>query len=108
MDDRDWNVLLGRIRAGDCTPFIGAGAASETLPLGSDIARRWASASCYPLEEKKDDLSAVAQYVGVVHHDAMWPKDEISRELEGKPPPDFSRLDEPHAVLAGLPLPVYL
>jgi hypothetical protein len=107
MDDRDWNVLLGRIRAGDCTPFIGAGAAFGTLPLGADIATRWARESRYPLDNE-NDLSAVAQYVGIVHRDAMWPKDQISRELEGKPSPDFSRPDEPHAVLADLPLPVYL
>jgi SIR2-like domain len=107
MDDRDWDVLLGRIADGRCTPFIGAGAAFGTLPLGSDIAERWARTSQYPLEDDKD-LSAVAQFVGIAHHDAMWPKDEIRRELEGKAPPDFSRPDEPHAVLADLPLPIYL
>jgi hypothetical protein len=38
----------------------------------------------------------------------MLPKEEMCRALAGLGPPDFSREHEPHAVFAGLPLPVYL
>ncbi len=107
MNDRDWEMLLTRIRARKCTPFLGAGACAGTLPLGRDIARAWAGEDGYPLEDS-EDLTRVAQFLGVLHEDAMWPKDKIRDELLGIGPPDFSRPDEPHAVLAGLPLPVYL
>ena len=107
MNDRDWEMLLTRIRARKCTPFLGAGACAGTLPLGGDIARAWAGEDGYPLDDS-EDLTRVAQFLGVLHEDAMWPKDKIRDELLGIGPPDFSRPDEPHAVLAGLPLPVYL
>jgi hypothetical protein len=40
--------------------------------------------------------------------DAMIPKERICDELTGFSSPDFSRDDEPHSVLASLPLPVFL
>jgi hypothetical protein len=40
--DENWKILLGRIKAGKCTPFLGAGASYGTFPLGSDIAQAWA------------------------------------------------------------------
>ena len=107
MEERDWEVLLERIAAGRCTPFLGAGAAYGTLPLGTEVASRWAERFRYPLDDS-DDLAHVAQYVGIEHGDPMRPKELISRELEGIAPPDFTCPNEPHDVLAELPLPVYL
>jgi hypothetical protein len=98
---------MRRIASGACTPFLGAGACSGTLPLGSDVATRWAGEHGYPLEDRYD-LARVAQFVGVHQDDAMYPKELISAELTGVAPPDFSAEDEPHAVLARLPLPIYM
>ena len=39
LEDKDWDPLLRRIKAGKCTPFLGAGAAYGVLPLGAEIAR---------------------------------------------------------------------
>ena len=106
LQDRDWNLLLRRIKDGKCTPFLGAGACYGTLPLGGDIAQQWAQEYQYPLDDHKD-LARVAQYLAV-QHDPMFPKEEIIKHFKGVTPPDFTEPDEPHGVLASLPLPVYL
>jgi hypothetical protein len=103
---REWQRLLARIDAGHCTPFLGAGACAGTLPLGGDIARRWAAEEDYPLEDEWD-LARVAQFVSV-NGDPMWPKEKICQELRSIGPPDFDRPGEPHAVLAALPIPIYV
>jgi hypothetical protein len=43
-----------------------------------------------------------------VTDDPMTPKEEIKKRLGGVTPPDFEARDDPHGVLAGLPLPVYV
>jgi hypothetical protein len=106
LEERDWTILMSRVRDGKCTPFLGAGASAETLPLGSDIAHAWATAHHYPFEDR-DDLARVAQYLAVMT-DAMFPKEEICSQLRAAPQPNFERNDEPHASLALLPLPLYV
>ncbi len=106
MTDSDWELLLRRIETGRCTPFLGAGVASGALPLGGDIASRWAADHDYPLGDAID-LARVAQYVGVTADDLMLPKELMSAELAGCEPPAFAGT-EPHHVLAQLPLPVYI
>src|SRR3954451_4268100 len=107
MLDSDWQLLMRRIELGACTPFLGAGACHGSLPLGSEIAARWAGEHNYPLEDA-NDLARVAQYVGVHPDDAMYPKELVSAELMRPKPPDFTIADEPHGVLAGLPLAIYM
>ncbi len=106
LNDSEWEVLLSRIEEGRCTPFLGAGACHPPLPLGSQIAREWAKEYGYPFEDD-GDLVRVAQFVAM-NYDPMWPKGEILRRIEGQGTPDFTGPDEPHRVLAGLPLPVYM
>jgi hypothetical protein len=106
MSESDWNLLLGRIKAGKCTPFLGAGACSGVFPLGSDIAKEWALEHGYPLEDSRD-LARVAQYVAVTT-DSMAPKEKIQREFQKFSLPDFTSVDEPHRVLADLPFPIYM
>ncbi|OHB67833.1 MAG: hypothetical protein A2Y77_01850 [Planctomycetes bacterium RBG_13_62_9] len=102
----DWEDILLSIKYGKCTPFLGAGACVPTLPVGSQIAGEWARRFEYPLEDT-DDLPRVAQFVAV-KHGPMRPKYEIARRFGKVKPPDFKAPDEPHAVLAMLPLPVYI
>jgi hypothetical protein len=107
LEDRDWHLLLRRIEDGKCTPFLGAGACFGTLPLGSRIAQEWAQKHGYPLSDC-DDLARVAQFLAV-QYDAMFPKEEILEQwFKDVAPPDFGQPDEPHGVLADLPLPVYM
>ncbi len=107
MTDNEWDLLLGRIAQGKCTPFLGAGISAGVLPLGAEIARDWAVEHGYPLDDS-EDLARVAQFLGVDRNDQMHPKEEIVRRFGQCAPPDFNREDEPHVVLAKLPLPLYM
>ena len=107
MSDQDWRRLLMRIEAGKCTPFLGAGAAAGLLPTASQIAKIWAGDHDYPLQDK-DNLVRVAQYLAV-ENDAMFPKENLlSKWFDELTYPDFAALNEPHGVLAALPLPIYI
>ena len=106
LTDDDWSLLIGRIRAGNCTPFLGAGVSFGTLPLGADIARKWSEQYGYPLDDAHD-LARVAQFLAIRRNDGMFPKEAIVEELR-RGPPDFSASEEPHACLADLPLPVFM
>jgi hypothetical protein len=107
LEDGDWDVLLRRIKDGKCTPFLGAGVNAGVLPLGADIARKWAAQYHYPLDDTWD-LARVAQFLAIRRRDGMFPKEEIVKALDGVAPPDFSVPGMPHSVLADLPLPVYM
>jgi len=106
-DDVTWNLLARRVRQGNCTPFLGAGAVVPALPLGAAVARRWAQDYGYPLDDA-DDLARVAQYLSIHHDDAMWPKEQIADELKALELPDVETPPEVHAVLARLPLSIYI
>jgi hypothetical protein len=107
LRSQDWTVLLARIREGNCTPFLGAGASYGTLPLGGAVAQEWAAEHNYPLDDSTD-LIRVSQFVAVEMEDAMYPKEEIARRFKNVAPPDFNLPDDPHGFMADLPLPVYI
>jgi SIR2-like domain len=106
LEDDKWKLLLERIKDGKCTPFLGAGACSGKVPLGSTIAHDWAEKYEYPMEDCSD-LARVAQFLAVTK-DPMFPKDLISKQFKNTEPPDFTKPNEPHGLLAELPLPVYI
>jgi len=107
LADSDWKILLKRIEAKTCTPFIGAGACAGTLPLGADIAREWAKDTNYPfpLSDTGDNLSRVAQFWAL--SDPIAPKEDIQSRFKPIKHPNFSD-NEPHALLADLQLPIYI
>ena len=106
LREQDWHVLLKAIELGKCTPFLGSGACYGFIPLGTQIAREWASAHGYPLEDPQD-LARVAQFIATEFH-SVFPKEEVSQRLKSLSPPDFRESNEPHSVLADLPLKVYM
>jgi len=106
LEDRDWDSLLRRIKDGNCTPFLGAGACAGFIPLGSEIAQGWAQEHGYPLSDPWD-LARVAQFLAI-KRDPMFPKDEIVSCFRTVGLPDFDAPGEPHGVLADLPLPIYI
>lgn len=106
LEEKNWDSLLRRIKDGNCTPFLGAGVCAGTIPLGSEIAQEWAQRYGYPLTDCWD-LARVTQFLAV-KRDPMFPKDEFVRLLQTIPPPNFNAPDEPHGVLADLPLPIYI
>jgi len=110
LEERDWEILLRRIKKGQCTPFLGSGACSEKISVISRIANEWAAEYDYPMEDS-DDLTRVAQFVAITE-DKMFPRDEICNKIaelsEEVTPTYFETPDEIHGVLADLPLPVYI
>ena len=106
LPDKTWDILLGRIKERRCTPFLGAGACYGSLPLGAEIARKWAVDHAYPFTNP-DNLIEVAQFLAI-KYDPLFPKEQILQEFAGVKGPDFGAPDEPHAILADLPLPVYM
>lgn len=99
--------MLKRIKAGHCTPFLGAGACFGSLPLGKTIAKTWAAENEYPFNDT-NDLTHVSQYLALTN-DFRFPKEELlNRWFKGVTYPDFAAADEPHGVLAQMPLPVYI
>ena len=107
LEDRDWNLLLGRIKDGKCTPILGEDIHNETVPRYIKTSRKWAEESNYPISGAEEDLAKVSQFLSV-YHDPMYPKEELLKELKPIPPPDFTIPDEPHGVLADLPVPIFL
>ena len=105
MNDNDWDQLLWAIEEERCTPFLGAGACVPALPTGLTLARKWTEEHGYPLPDS-DDLARVAEYIAV-EQVPMAPKHAIRRRFLEATPPVFEG-DEPHAVMARLPIPVYL
>lgn len=113
MPDSHWSTLVGKIRAGLCTPILGAGAAFEILPLGAALSEELLkeeeqdTGKLAPLPNRTD-LAKVTEYIAVQREDNLWPKVKIAEHLKQRGRPDFSLPDEPHRSLAALRLPVYL
>jgi hypothetical protein len=107
LSESEWTILIERIKGKKCTPFLGAGASYGFMPLGADIAKGWALEYDFPLEDSAN-LITVAQYVALIT-DPMFPKDKIVKMIEANDKlPDFNDGSEPHGVLAGLPLPIFV
>lgn len=107
LTEADWDTLLTRIANQKCTPFLGAGICFGILPLACDVAKKWANEFGYPLSDCSD-LARVAQFIAVERKDFVLPKMKIAELFKEIPPPDFKDPDEPHGILADLPLPIYI
>ena len=101
--------LLRRIKEQSCIPFVGPEVCQPWIPLGREIASKWAEQNGYPLEDSYQ-LSRVAQFLTITY-DKTSPRELLKSELKKIIPPDF-RLGEfrntPLAVLADLNLPIYI
>ncbi|HET9225619.1 MAG TPA: SIR2 family protein [Thermoanaerobaculia bacterium] len=106
LSEEDWEVLLDAIEHGKCTPFLGSGVCHGVVPLAADIAQKWAGEEHYPLDDHWD-LARVAQFIAT-KYDPVYTKQKIADYIRAIDPPDFGERDEPHAVLADLPLPIYI
>jgi hypothetical protein len=53
------------------------------------------------------DLARVALYLAVAY-DPFYPKEQLQTIYEAADPPDFEAPGQPHAILAGLNLPIYI
>ncbi|GAA1024256.1 hypothetical protein Aple_097810 [Acrocarpospora pleiomorpha] len=107
MDDAAWDRLLHQLRNGDCTPFLGAGACGDSLPTGRRLSSEMASDWGYPYDDG-ENLTRVTQFGAMMFGDHIHVKNLIRDRLNGTGHPDFSDPLEPHGLLAGFPISVYL
>ena len=130
-----WRSLVNNIAKGTCTPIIGSGLLESLAGSFRDIAREWATTHKYPMAgNEREQLPLVAQYLVVNQGEAAYARDEFRAALKAgllknyghdlNPEERGAELEqlistagtvrrkqepaEPHKVLAGLKLPVYL
>lgn len=108
-NDDAWALLIGDLKRGDCIPFLGAGASAGRLPLGSELAKKWARRVGYPLPNSRD-LSSVMQYAATTfYRDATRMKREfIAEEFANITPGGKSENFPAHSLLAEYGLPLYV
>lgn len=106
---KQWDLLLRRINAGECTPFLGAGVSWPTLPTGGQLSRVLARGYHYPLVDSSN-LPRVGQYLALQTGDPVAAKQTAAERIirRTRRPPNFLNEDDPHGILASLPLPVYM
>ncbi len=107
MREREWQRLVEQIQGGDCTPFLGAGACTGTLPLAQELSRVWADNYQYPFKNEAN-LHEVMQYACVIEGDAVTVKRRLTEQLSNMGEPNFTDPSQPHALLARYPISVYL
>lgn len=106
LEEGEWEALVRRIRAGRCTPFLGAGASAHVLPTGAQLADRWANTVHYPLPER-GDLARVAQYMAITR-DEFEPKELVSEMCKAINPAEALQAGDCYDLVAGLDLPIFI
>jgi hypothetical protein len=101
-----WKALADSVRSGECTPLLGAGACTPTLPTGTELAAELAEEFNYPLHDR-EDLARVMQFLSITSGDATFAKREVLKRIRDRGYPTFGG-DEPHHALASLDMPIYL
>jgi hypothetical protein len=116
VDDKDWSRLVDQLKNGACTPLLGVGA----LPSDERSNRSGGPARAAPpslLDGLLATFDAVmagetgehAAPVDPLHRrEPAFLRQQAADEILAVAPPDFEVQTEPHALLARLPLPVYL
>ncbi|MBL7498136.1 SIR2 family protein [Frankia sp. CNm7] len=116
MDDKDWSRLVDQLKNGACTPLLGAGA----MPRDERAAGPGGVIRAGPpsLLDGFDWLVGAARAEGddaragpvdpIHRREPAFVRQQVADEVMAVPAPDFEVPTEPHALLAGLPLPVYL
>lgn len=108
FDEEAWKRTVYWIKVRRCTPFIGAGASAEHVPVAGDLAEALAREYRYPFDDARD-LARVSQFAAVEAGDRQYVKQKFTDDMfTNISVPDFRAPDEPYGLLADLKLPVYL
>lgn len=108
FDEDSWNQIVHMIQHDLCTPFIGAGASAENIPVAGDLAARLAEEYGFPFDDTQD-LARVTQFAVVRKRSPPYVKSRFAVDVfSGATLPDYRAKDEPHALLADLPFAIYL
>ncbi|MCL9793421.1 SIR2 family NAD-dependent protein deacylase [Frankia sp. AgKG'84/4] len=106
MNERDWGRLVDQLKNGDCTPLVGPGVVG-----GGSLAAPRRTEGCaaieYPFRDRADQPQ-VLHYADLAGDRSGSLRQRVARSVQDSSPPDFDVPSEPHALLARLPLPVYL
>ncbi|MGF7236414.1 MAG: SIR2 family NAD-dependent protein deacylase [Frankia sp.] len=105
MDDKDWALLVDQLKNGDCTPLVGPWVSGERAPTH---VRDAYAAPRGPSFLNRDESGGDVTYPTIADRRSPFLRERIAHDLLAVPPPDFNDPREPHALLASLPLPVYL
>jgi hypothetical protein len=109
-NDLEWYQILESIEGTQCVPFLGAGACYPHLPLAASLAEQLAAKlSDYPFDRR--DLSRVSQHAALTLSPPSVKRDvatTIKAVVRPDQQPGGAAPDEPHRVLARLPLPLYM
>ncbi len=67
-EEKDWDLLLRRIKDGKRIPFPGAGVCAEKIPVSSQIASEWAKKYDYPMGDSDDLIgeALISRYTGTI------------------------------------------
>jgi hypothetical protein len=106
LEKKEWEKLIRNINMEMCTPFLGAGACSRQIPIGTKLADEWARTCRYPMSDSSD-LPRVSQYIAIQEGD-MEPKLRFAELCRSAQNPDYNGPNEIHSVLADLPCKVYI
>jgi hypothetical protein len=129
-----WPSIVKNIRLRSCTPILGPGLIDSLLGSRRQIAERWAQDFHFPLAPHlREDLPQVAQFLAI-NQQLEFPRQELETHLQSElrkrypealqdavPTESLDQLlsrvgvarrardlEDPHRVLAQLPLPVYI
>lgn len=129
-----WPALLRAIQDGRCTPILGFGLVESLIGSSREIARTWAETYHYPLApHEREGLPQVTQYLAV-NQAPHFPRAELGQHVRRELLRRYSKAlpqtaqdasigelvemvnrlrqqrdpAEPHAVLAKLPLPIFI
>lgn len=104
--DEDWELVLNKINAGECVPFLGAGASAGVFPTSGVLAEKLASKYAYPFPDRSD-LTKVTQYIAV-RSDRKNAKLAFLDVFAQCQTPRVKQPGNLHADLARLPLRLYV
>lgn len=131
---KKWPALLANIREGKCTPILGPGLAEPLLGSRREIAQSWAQTYHFPMAPHlTDDLPQVAQFLAT-DQQLAFPQQALIDHARNEMIKRFDSLidtsvdrtslddmistvgahfrktkeNEPHRILASLPLPVFI
>jgi hypothetical protein len=121
MEERDWEWLLDDINEAQVTPILGGELIQGTIPSRPELAEELAK-DCKPPIRNRTTLARFAQFFETVEAkgDKFFPRRKVCRKIKDAEEhiearravavqgPRFEQPDEPHAILAGLNLPLYI
>jgi hypothetical protein len=107
IKERDWEVIVRRIRSGKCAPILGPTSSPEVVSSSASLAKQWARKYDYPLKDDTD-LSLVAEFVSAEVGDSSYVYELLRTAYERIALPHSIEGNDIIGLLADLPLPVYI